>query len=179
MKTLITPPGAQLQVTPRYADWEQGAWKAYCRLCEAHIGKAYSTRWHARHAAAGHLNGHRRGTIDVAAMRRYGENERLRLAREVEVVKARREGRPPPPPIGKVHLPGETPLSVEGKCRTPGKKQHWSREEGEAHIQSLDRAGRGNPDYKVYACPCGWYHVGHSSDKFQKRIKKSLNIKRR
>lgn len=60
------------------------------------------------------------------------------------------------------------------ECPTPGKRKHATHEEGKEHIRALYRAGRGNPDYTVYACVCGWFHVGHSRRKLEKRIRRAL-----
>jgi hypothetical protein len=164
-----------MRVEPRFEGWEHGDWKAYCTLCDAYIGKSFGMRWTARRAAAQHLNQHRHNKVNVEQMRAYGERERQRVQREIDIVKARREHRAVPPVIKATPRPNTgTPLPVQGECPTPSKKRHWSKGEGKDHITSLTRAGRGNPDYQVYPCACGWYHVGHSSVKFQKRIKKVL-----
>lgn len=51
------------------------------------------------------------------------------------------------------------------RCPHPDKRVHKTKAEALEHIQSLYKAGRGNPDYRPYLCECGAWHVGH--DKFR------------
>lgn len=152
-----------MTVRPTVEGREIGNWTAECALCEATVRSTYSTRHTARRGAADHLWSHRHGTINVerarerrAARDRYLQHEFDRAAKR--------------------HRPRRvTPLPVEGTCPTPNKRQHRSIEEGRQHIAALERNDRGNPDYNVYPCWCGWYHVGHSQEKFNKRLKNALN----
>ena len=59
-------------------------------------------------------------------------------------------------------------------CRNPEKIKHATRKKALAAIESLERAGRGNPDLRAYPCGDHW-HVGHSVIAFKKRIKKALS----
>lgn len=55
----------------------------------------------------------------------------------------------------------------------PSKARHVSRAAAVAHIGSLYRDGKGNPDLAPYPCGDHW-HIGHDVAHFGKRIKASL-----
>lgn len=67
-------------------------------------------------------------------------------------------------------------VAVDG-CRWPSKYRHVSEAAALAHIEALQRAGRGSPDMNAYRCGDHW-HVGHSIVKFKARIKRSLRGRR-
>lgn len=60
-------------------------------------------------------------------------------------------------------------------CPRPEKVPHKSRGAALTAITSLTAAGRGNPDLQAYRCPCGAWHVGHSSVALRKRIHRALS----
>lgn len=64
-------------------------------------------------------------------------------------------------------------------CPHPEKLRHRSKGSAIAHIRSLYREGKGNPDLTPYRCVCGAWHVGHDARHFGKRIKIALKGRRK
>lgn len=60
------------------------------------------------------------------------------------------------------------------RCPSPMKRAHQTKGDALKHIQSLYKAGRGNPDYRPYPCECGVWYVGHSRARLGQRIRASL-----
>ncbi len=61
-------------------------------------------------------------------------------------------------------------------CPTPHKHRHASEHAAAAAIRSLRAAQPGitSPDLLPYECVCGSWHVGHSQDSLQVRIRRAL-----
>ncbi|MCW2756995.1 MAG: hypothetical protein JWO46_741 [Nocardioidaceae bacterium] len=62
---------------------------------------------------------------------------------------------------------------MSGACPRTGKIPHVSKAAAVAHIEALERAGRGSPDMSVYRCGDHW-HIGHDARRFAKRIRRSI-----
>ena len=126
-----------------------GCFRARCSAC----GKLFRYRPNlssARHSGAQHLWS-LRGQPHSAEVRKekHQHESAARKARDEEARKAR--------------------------CPTPQKKGVYaSQEAAREHIRKLYRNGLGNPDYTVYMCACGYYHVGHSKSHLKFRIQRSI-----
>lgn len=66
----------------------------------------------------------------------------------------------------------------QSRCPATGKIAHPSPAAAKAHIKSLYKTGRGNPDYRVYPCEHTHdgkhWHIGHSRASLDYRIRKAL-----
>jgi hypothetical protein len=67
---------------------------------------------------------------------------------------------------------------VTGPCPTPRKFRHANETNALKHLASLEADGNGNPDLNVYLCDCGFWHLGHSIVKFEKRLRHALYHRR-
>jgi hypothetical protein len=65
---------------------------------------------------------------------------------------------------------------VTSACPSPHKHRHASRGAALAAIDSLQRANPDlvSPDLLPYLCGCGSWHVGHSQDSLQTRIRRAI-----
>jgi hypothetical protein len=60
------------------------------------------------------------------------------------------------------------------KCPTPKKYRHASKAAAQRALESLADSRPLGPDWNVYRCVCGVWHVGHKRGSLQQRIKDAL-----
>lgn len=59
-------------------------------------------------------------------------------------------------------------------CPTPKKIAHKSQGAARKHLELLGQAKELGPDWNVYPCPCGSWHIGHRRGSLASRIRKAL-----
>lgn len=59
-------------------------------------------------------------------------------------------------------------------CPTPKKHRHASKQAALKALEVLGEAKPLGPDWNVYKCVCGVWHIGHRRGSLQQRIKDAL-----
>lgn len=59
-------------------------------------------------------------------------------------------------------------------CPTPSKISHRSQGAAKKHLEILGRSTPLGPDWNVYHCQCGSWHIGHARGSLTGRIRQAL-----
>lgn len=60
------------------------------------------------------------------------------------------------------------------KCPTPDKHRHATKSHAQTALERFGESKLLGPDWNVYRCVCGVWHIGHKRGSLQQRIEAAL-----